>query len=426
MAYVKDRLQVSDIKKALGKDLHDDVMKAEFIMNKWRNLVMDAGLDKNEHGLSFVLSMGDIALAAHTLSIRLAGEKQYQSPEGLAHDLCACLQGMGHEIESPWSHAEETIDTASKSTEKAFDPALLLREVTEDGKIKNPAAVLSSAGFEIGCHLKRKADGQEGKLESIDPNGACKIRVPGETRLAKLQVFAILNGEWSKFAPSAEPIALDNLAPHSALKHETWKKHLAQPKAFIALDVLAKKLDPPVYKMLELQLRPNKAVLVKGKIQKRKLVLVPMTTSLKPKKHDHCLYIPFCLSMFEAWFTRTRCMCLKCVYDPHLRKPDSLSLDSISCDGEDFILQSNLVIPQDAKIGCISMYFLVQTTHDAEEANMEVNTVKEGDAKVPLLRNSKVLNIGDKLMRFVPKKTVTPEELQYSPAAKRRRTKGAE
>ena len=71
-------------------------------------------------------------------------------------------------------------------------------------------------------------------------------------------------------------------------------------------------------------------------------------------------------------------MCLTCVYDPHLRKPDSLSLDSISCDGEDFILQSNLVIPQDAKIGCISMYFLVQTTHDAEEANMEVNMVKEG------------------------------------------------
>ena len=60
MAYVKDRLQVSDIKKALGKDLHDDVMKAEFIMNKWRNLVMDAGLDKNKRGLSFALSMGDM------------------------------------------------------------------------------------------------------------------------------------------------------------------------------------------------------------------------------------------------------------------------------------------------------------------------------------------------------------------------------
>ena len=49
------------------------------------------------------------------------------------------------------------------------------------------------------------------------------------------------------------------------------------------------------------------------------------------------------------------------------------------------------------------MHFLVQTTHDPEETNMEVNTVKEGDAKIPLLRNSKLLNIDDKLMRFVPK-----------------------
>ena len=82
----------------------------------------------------------------------------------------------------------------------------------------------------------------------------------------------MLNGEWSKFTPSAEPIVLDHLA---------WKKHLAQSKALIAVDVLAKKHDPPVYKMLQFQLRPNKEALVKGKFQKHKLVLVPMTTSLK-------------------------------------------------------------------------------------------------------------------------------------------------
>ena len=88
MAYVKEKLGVSEVKKALqSKELQDEVAKSEDIMNKWRTLLMEKGIDKHEPSLAFALSMADIALAAHTLGIRLSGEKQYRTAEGLAHDL---------------------------------------------------------------------------------------------------------------------------------------------------------------------------------------------------------------------------------------------------------------------------------------------------------------------------------------------------
>ena len=94
-----------------------------------------------------------------------------------------------------------------------------------------------------------------------------------------------------------------------------------------------------------------------------------------------------------------------------------------TCDGEELMLLSNVSLPQDDKPGCVSVFFLVQTTPKEEDANMEIFQVKEGDAKVPLLRNFKILQQHDKLLRFVPKKASAPTALSFSPA-KRQRTKG--
>ena len=91
--------------------------------------------------------------------------------------------------------------------------------------------------------------------------------------------------------------------------------------------------------------------------------------------------------------------------------------------GMDFTLNSSTVIPTDEKTGCLACFFLVACTQVADEANMEIIWHKDGDVKVPLLRNSKVLNPDDKLLRYLPKKQVATEALAFSPA-KRRRQKG--
>ena len=300
MAYVKEILGVSEVKKALQpKELQDEVAKSEDIMNKWRTLLMEKGVDKHEPSLAFALSMADIALAAHTLGIRLSGEKQYRTAEGLAHDFVICMNGMGHEVVSPWQDLHEPSASSSQGPEKAFDPEKVLREVSEDGRIKNPVAVLESAGFEIGSNLKRKVDGVEGRLEHVDPSGVVKIKLTDDNRMAKLNVKAILSGEWSKFTPTADPVFFEGLQKHSALKHDSWKKQLAGAKVFMALDALAKKHETQVHKMVQLQLRPNKLVMALTKIQRHKLVLVPATTNLKPKTHvDELALFDLCMGTY--------------------------------------------------------------------------------------------------------------------------------
>ena len=97
----------------------------------------------------------------------------------------------------------------------------------------------------------------------------------------------------------------------------------------------------------------------------------------------------------------------------------------VSCSGHDFVLQSNVQIPQDGSDGCICVFFLVGITHVQEDANMECFMVKEGQASIPCLRNTKVVDDGDKLLRFVSKKHVQPTALSFSPAKRQRTKSGA-
>ena len=91
-----------------------------------------------------------------------------------------------------------------------------------------------------------------------------------------------------------------------------------------------------------------------------------------------------------------------------------------SVGGMDFALTPFTVMPTDDKTGCLACFFLVACIEVVEEANMEITWHKDGDVKVPLLRNSKVLNPEDKLLRHVPKKQVASEALAFSPAKRRR------
>lgn len=291
MAYVKEKLAVGDIKKALtNKDYKDRVQKAESIMNNWRSLLNEIGVDKNQSQLLFACSMADMALAAKTLDIKLAGERQYDRPEGLAHDFCLCLQGMGYQVATPWAEYQEAEpSSASTGSGQVFDPQLLLREVSQDdGKIKNPAAVLSSAGFDIGCYVKRKADGIEGQLQSVDPNGFVRIKLLSESRVAKMSSTALLKGEWQKFTPSSAPVIIENLKQHSIMKHDSWSSHVATATIIIALESVGMKHEEHLSK-LKLQLRPTKVLVTTAKFPKGKLILVPLTTSVKPKTHVYDL-----------------------------------------------------------------------------------------------------------------------------------------
>ena len=294
LAYVKGKLNPGDVKRALqSKEHHQQVLDADGIMNQWRQLLTQHQIDKHEPQIAIALSCADMALRAMALGIKLPEERSYSGMQGLAHDLVVAVQAMGHnQVQSPWKDQAEALAVASSSSATAAGPgaSIMLREVALDGSIKNQAALLHDAGFDIGCHLKRKADGQEGCLEGVD-KGLVKIRLPDDPRLAKISVDSFLV-EWQKHNPTAQPVMLTDLGQHDPI-NDHWKKVVAQAKIVIAMHEVAKK-HKAAAKHVVLQLRPNRELHASMKMQKHKLVLAPVTAAFKSKTHgfDYVLAFP--------------------------------------------------------------------------------------------------------------------------------------
>lgn len=297
MAYVKERLQPADVKKALAKDMVTKVGKADQLMVQWRTMLEGAGVDMSSHEVMMALGFADIAMAAHALSIRLVGEKTYKSMEGLAHDFVKMINGMvGTNMTSPWDQWEE-VDASSTPTAAKIGN-MDLREVDKDGKITNMGSVLASHGFNINDHVKRKSDGQEGQIDMVDQDGVVKIRIPNEqNKLAKVKLADLLNGDWIKYTPQSDPVILDQVDQHDAYRGEAWKRQVQLAKLILFLSAQAEKHHSLMDGKLQLQLRPSKNVECMVRYAKGKLILTPIPSGMKPAN-----LISICVSLSHCAF----------------------------------------------------------------------------------------------------------------------------
>ena len=179
LAYCKEAATAADCKRMLSKENAASVQAADAQMSTWRRLIEalpDGAKKLSSSNVQTALSLGDMSLAAYTLFLGIPGEdlKRYQCKEALAHDVVLILQGvLSFSMSSPWlAHATEPAKETETDSQKGIK---LMRELNEDGSVKDSACLLNEAGFFIGSWVRRKADMESGNITAAQ-NGKVSLK----------------------------------------------------------------------------------------------------------------------------------------------------------------------------------------------------------------------------------------------------------
>ncbi len=387
LAYLKEKLTPAEVKRSLSKDMFEKVLRADGIMCQCRDVLEAGSVDVNKLEVSTCLGFVDINIVAHLLGIKLPGERAYKTPEGIAHDFVKVMsQITGASLVSPFSTWEELLDTPGNTSTASGSSTTTIREINKSGKVENTEALLNDAGFKVGDYVKRK-DGSSGQIKEI-VDSTVKLHVDGNV-IAKISLQSFVTGEWAKYVPKQEPVVLDSpaLLVHSPLDQEEWKIFQGIAKLSLELNSLETKYKGVMMDRLQLRVRPNRCIEVITGIADKKLHLVPITTNIK-----------------------------------YLSKPPEKDGIHALVSGlpQPFQLVPQLAFPKDGKQGFIPLFWAVGSTPKEEESNMKLVTYKGNGVEIPFMVNSRAIEVGEKLLRFVSKKVALVEQLQYSPHKKRR------
>ena len=405
LAYCKECVGQGDIRRMLSKDVLPSVRESDNIMCTWRRLIephLPSDPDQKK-ALDSVLSYGDMNLAAFTLSLTsvAADLQKYKSAEALAHDLVLVMKGLlGVDLVSPWeAHAGQKDDSQASQGEKSSPSAAgsgMMRELHEDGSVKETSQLMAESGFQVGMHVKRKGDGECGCIQKI-LQGRVHLSKPDGTT-GRLSVDSFLRGDWNQYTPKAQPELLEDLTVHKPQSFPDFQHAAMMADMILDLrDLLEKHHEHACHGKLHLQLKPRKVLLAAAFIGKNKLTLVPAGVQVKhgPKKPEDALF--------------------------QIQAPTA---------GYYFWIQPLTVFPKvEGEAGFVNPAFFVQPLAEEEAVNMDIVYVKGSRCRnvtYPVLRNTKDLQQGDVLYLQKNKAPVQLEPLQAdSPPKKRLRSKGA-
>ena len=237
-----------------------------------------------------------------------------------------------------------------------------MRELNDDGTMKDVSGLLQEQGFRVGDHVARKAGNMRGQIEEILVDEV-KVRLedpPGV--IGKFPLVAFLQHQWSQYKPKVHvgDVVL-TVVPSACPQFSSCAAASAIHHAVSQLTFQHESL----LQYLKIQLKP-KAVVVTKSFEKGKLILVP--TCLKV---SHSVDRP-----------------VRQVID--IRVPGSSAF---------FWLTPMSGLPKTDEAGHIVPFWHVQGVD--EHHNMELGWLKVGDTpfKVPVLKNSKQVKPGDVLVR---------------------------
>ena len=388
----------------ISKETLPKVKESDSIMAKWRELVHGASASMPA-SLIAGLNFADMQMAAFTLGITIPGEdlKRYKTAAALAHDIVLILQGIsGVSLDSPWKAHAQAPDEEKSSSSSAAPKVVLMRELNEDGTVKDCESMLREMGYLIGSHVRRAADGEAGQIIAIQGR---TVRLQQANGVSKVSVDAFLSNDWSTFVPKAEVQTITDVMMYAPTSFPEFQRQTLLAKCWLDLCDLQKKHEgSEVLSNLSIQLKPRKGVQVTVFIPRGKLVLIPAGLQLK-----HGLQEP----------------------------EDNRFPIIVPVDGLHVWVPPVTVLPKaESEQGFLNLAFLLQTLPSADDCNMSLSHIKSErtkGVKLPMLKNTHDLKEGDFLYMF--REDVEVEALVFSPEkhqkdseheapAKRRRTKG--
>ncbi|CAK9026065.1 Uncharacterized protein SCF082_LOCUS17338 [Durusdinium trenchii] len=367
LAYSSKKMGKAECKKMFSQDIKRDVVTADALMNELRSLARHHA-DPSTPQVFIAQGLTDQMLASFAIKLRLPDEKLYESFDEICHDFVLVLRHMtGQPVPSRW---EAGLKEEEKAKVKESDSQASLRELKEDGTFKDPAKVLAEMGFPVGSHIRRKSD----KTEAVI------------TEVVEDNVKVSIDGGFFK--------VLQDLAQYATSQSWNYEASLTAAKITLELEDLSKKYKQDQWHALELQLKPGKVLQVVQPIQKHKLILAPTTSKVMFKWEG----VPAAGVKVETDWEDACSFFL-------------LADSKLPGDDE----------PEDPKDCSFCPYFSVEKTSKEDESNMEVFWAHGRDStlRFPLLRNTRKLETGERLMIWQEKVSQAVEPLAAASPAKR-------
>jgi hypothetical protein len=292
----------------------------------------------------------------------------------------------------------------------AVKPAAAMRELTEDGRVKDTTAELKRQGFVKGVQVKA-ADGSVSAIDSIDAENVSLLAKDGQVN--KIAAIEFLGAKFDPLPPPAEERQRKLHTCGDAAATSTWKLTAAKSKAVCILTAAWEAHSNGQGLEADVAGGGAKDVYTAKNFKKGALALVPLSPQI----------------MFADKGSKL--------------PPGAVPLQCVSWKAEngqvkEAYITKRTVGPQAQLTDCstnvrdefLVPFFLVGTTTEEAQANMELTKAKLttaawGDVSVPVLANTKALASNARLLMLKPgkgKDKDNDKERSEPPAKKPRRT----
>ena len=414
-------VSVSDVKKLASKDCLPRTLACEQELQKMHELIQESSV-AHEPMVVQIFGHYQMNMAAFIMDKRtdqvIASMKDHsdQIPEinmGVLGFLClsAIQAGTGLKL----SNCFDAYAPGNKKSEASSSVGACI--VARTGTADVTGQLMAELGFSIGDFImeKKKPDGvrrvagfSEGKIQLLSEHGAPSV--------ADLESFQ--RKEW-KFAGIVEPEWIDSWVDHSPEQSQDYVHSYVKSMAVAAIyqQVHARQAG---LSGLRVSIKPKMVEATRGFV-KHELTIGPATMSISIREASEEV--------------------------PVIYKNKECFLGEFVYEGKTMLVfaSSAFVAPGKKKTGFVCPFWLLQTTDREEDANVgltvnllknKINIAGRNDFKVPMVRNTRPINKGEKLVLCVPvpdtkedgsatsagkKQKSTTENDAAAPAAKKKR-----
>lgn len=378
---------ISDVRKSLGKESRERILEIEGVLQELHGLAKDLAAEHWEH-----------VYIAHDQLVMIGFDRLKQTciQEVMAEFVDVIEQVTSERLSDKWDMWSKgaAVDPSSSG---AAGPASTMRSFDKDGKLVNEECLVHEVGFHVGQLVQRKSDKVKGTIKEIK-DGKVYLELvddEGNLKVVTATYRSFFSGEWKEIKEK-KSLSVEDLTPYLLDASAYWKTQVNKAKIIMELHDLHAK-HASVIGNLTMNVRPTRGIFSKCSYSEKKLFLVPLTDKIGEKQPQAGMWVEIGK---EKKF--------------YLQGHNMVKVNDDGLDPETFL----------------HPFWLVRTSPDHDEVNMEIVSKRHGDFNIPVMTNITEVSPGDELVRYVAKKASEIEDLEEveDSASKRRRIrkKGAE
>ena len=388
VAYGSDfHVLISDVRKSLGKEARERVLEIEAVLQELNGIAKGLAAEHCEY-VHF----------AHDQLVMIGLDRLKQTciQEVMAEFVDVIDQVTSVRLSNKWDMWSKAASTGPSSSGAAGPEPKTMRSFDKDGKLVNEECLVHEVGFDVGQLVQRKSDKVKGTIKELKDGKVYLEVVDDEGNLKNVSATyrSFFSGEW-KTIKEKKSLSVEDLTPYLLDSSAYWKTQVNKAKIIMELHELHAK-HASVISDLTMNVRPTRGIFSKCSYPKNKLVLVPLTDKIVEKQPQTGMSVEIGK---EKKF--------------YLQGHNLIKVNDDGLEAETFI----------------HPFWLVRTSHEHEEVNMEIVSKRHGDFNIPVMTNITEVSEGAELVRYLAKRASPIEDLEVvddSTKRRRIRKKGAE